>query len=174
MQTVGAYCGRQDHPRCTRGRSKRWGVSQVGQPFESRQFRPRRDHFNMSTHVFHQKDRLPADLVAKVLDDQLTAIHNSRIDQLDLIIQGIFTVFRRDFLTRRVKLERVQGYISQGCHSDESWTHFGVFFGNGCFDVAYRRVLDVFSWDIELTGKPTGDGNGFSCWRHCDRDHRGY
>ena len=51
-------------------------------------------------------------------------------------------------------------------------THLGELFGNGYLDIAYCRVLSLFSWDVELAGKPTSDGDGLSRRRHCDGDHR--
>lgn len=71
-----------------------------------------REPLDASTHIFDQKDRFPADLVAKILDEQLAPVHNARIDQFDLVIEGVLAVLERDFLTRGVKLEDAQGYSS--------------------------------------------------------------
>lgn len=62
------------------------------------------DRLDVPTHVFNQKDRLPADLVAEILDEQFTPIHNPRIHQRDFIIESVFAVFESDFLTRGIKL----------------------------------------------------------------------
>ena len=89
------------------------GCITSGPAFQSRQFQPRIDHLDASTHVFDQKDRLPADLVAEIFDEQLAPIYDPRIHQFSLITKSIFVVFESYFLTRGVKLEGVQGYALQ-------------------------------------------------------------
>lgn len=56
------------------------------------------------THVFHNEHGPPADLCAKIFDEQFATIVHARFLEKCVIVQGFSFTLQRQFLTRHVEL----------------------------------------------------------------------